>query len=193
MFALLDDSLGAPAWATSLIPWLLTLLVVAAGVAAVGVWMLLARLREIERFAERFQAIDAIASSLDSLVRAREDLDLRRVEHVLIEMRDGQRRLEDALLRAAQSTPRTSDGSEPPTEEAASLSERVVRRLLAHGYEQVHVVPSLDELAQLFKADGAHEVLVEARRNGVACKGRVLLRDGVVTDVELKPAYTMFP
>jgi hypothetical protein len=73
------------------------------------------------------------------------------------------------------------------------LSERIVQRLLAHGYERVHVVPTLAELEELFEAEGAHEVLVEARHNGVLCKGRVLLRDGVVTDVELKPAYTMFP
>jgi hypothetical protein len=35
--------------------------------------------------------------------------------------------------------------------------------------------------------------LVEARRGGVQCKGRVLVRDGVVVDVEVKPAYSMFP
>ena len=57
----------------------------------------------------------------------------------------------------------------------------------------MQLVSSLAELDQAFAAGGVGEVLVEARRNGVACKGRVLVRGGVVTDVELKPVYTAFP
>ena len=36
-------------------------------------------------------------------------------------------------------------------------------------------------------------IAVEAVRDGVLCKGRVLLRAGALSDVEIKPAYTVFP
>jgi hypothetical protein len=182
-----------PDWVVMLVPWLLALGVAAAATAAAGVWMLLARVKELGRLADRLAVLDEIKTTLARVAREREDLDLRRIEHVLIELRDGQKRLEDTLLRASQFGAKPSELSTPRATEAAGLSERIVQRLLAHGFERVQVVPTLAELEQLFDAEGAHEVLVEARRNGVMCKGHVLVRDGVVVEVELKPAYSMFP
>lgn len=182
---------AAPEWAILAVPWLLAALVVTTSAAALGVAMLVRRLRDLGSAADRLQGLEDIRSSLHEIARARGDLDLRRIEHVLIEIRDGQRRLEDAILRATQVPAAPAEGPGPP--DTLGLSERIVQRLLAHGYERVHLVPSLEELAATFAAEGAHEVLVEARRGGVLCKGRVLVRDGAVTDVELKPAYTMFP
>ena len=131
--------------------------------------------------------------TLARVAREREDLDLRRIEHVLIEIRDGQRRLEDSLLRASQLAHHGDTARGVPSADAAGISERIVQRLHAHGFEHVQVVPTLEELAKLLESGGAHEVLVEARRAGVQCKGRVLVRDGVVLEVEVKPAYSMFP
>jgi hypothetical protein len=181
-----------PEWVASSLPWLLALLLVATSAGAIGVWIVLQRLRELGRLGERLAALDEIKSSLQQLASDRGDLDLRRIEHVLIEQRDGQRRLEDAILRATQG-PRAAQAAPAASESATGLSDRIVQRVLAHGYEQVHVVPTLEDLGELFRAGGAHEVLVEARKAGVLCKGRVLVRDGAVVDVELKPAYTMFP
>lgn len=191
MLFLADTTL--PAWVVTLVPWLLGLCVVAAACAALGVWLVHARLRELQALGERLAVLDEIKSALVRVAKEREDLDLRRIEHVLIEMRDGQRRLEDTLLRAAQGGAKPTEGATPRAGDAAGLGERIVQRLLAHGYERVQIIPTLDELTKLFEADGANEVLVEARRNGVLCKGRVLVRDGVVVDVELQPAYSMFP
>jgi hypothetical protein len=183
--------IDAPQWAVLAVPWLLAALVVSTSAAAIGVAILVRRLRELGTASERLQGLDDIRSSLQEMARARGDLDLRRIEHVLIEIRDGQRRLEDAILRATQTPPAPT--ADPRAPDTLGLSERIVQRLLAHGYERVHVVPTLEQLSAMFAAEGAHEVLVEARRGGVLCKGRVLVRDGAVTDVELKPAYTMFP
>jgi hypothetical protein len=180
-------------WLLSTIPWLLGLCAVAAGATAVGVWLLHTRLRELARLAERLSALEPIQTTLARVAREREDLDLRRIEHVLIEIRDGQRRLEDSLLRAAQVAHHGELARGLPASDGAGLSERIVQRLIAHGYEHVQVVPTLEELAKLFEGGGSHEVLVEARRAGVQCKGRVLVRDGVVVEVEVKPAYSMFP
>ncbi len=175
------------------VPWLLGLCAVAAGATAAGVWLLHNRLRELARFAERLSALEQIQTTLARVAREREDLDLRRIEHVLIEIRDGQRRLEDSLLRASQVAYHGEAARGAPAADGAGLSERIVQRLIAHGYEHVQVVPTLEELAKLFETGGSHEVLVEARRAGVQCKGRVLVRDGVVVEVEVKPAYSMFP
>lgn len=186
-------SIAESDWLAASVPWLLAVLVIAAVIAAIGVWTLVARVRGLEQLAKRFDALEGIHGQLATLVSDRSDLDLRRIEHVLLELRDAARRLEDSLLRATQSTRSaalaTSGGSA-----GASLSDRVIDRLLAHGYEQVQLVTTLDELGRIFEAEGQiGEVLVEARHNGVLCKGRVLVRNGAVTEVELKPAYSMFP
>lgn len=180
-------------WFVATIPWLLGLCAIAGGATAAGVWLLQARLRELARLGERLSSLEQIQATLARVAREREDLDLRRIEHVLIEIRDGQRRLEDSLLRASQVAYHGEAGATAPASDVAGLSERIVQRLIAHGFEHVQVVPTLEELAKLFESGGAHEVLVEARRGGVQCKGRVLVRDGVVVEVEVKPAYSMFP
>lgn len=176
-------------WTTATLPWLAALCALAAGATAFGVWALVARLRELERIASRFDALGEIQGAVQALARDRSDLDLRRIEHVLIELRDGQRRLEDAILRATQPPPAADEAQA----EANELARRVIARVLAEGYERVQVVPTGAELEKLFAAGGPHEVLVEARRKGVLCKGRVRVQGGAVTDVELSPAYTMFP
>jgi hypothetical protein len=188
---------SAPAqdsWASAALPWI-ALLALAVAVAGVfGVWTLVTRLERIEALSKRFDALDEIRADLKVFAKERSDLDLRRIEHVLIELRDGQRRLEDSILRATQAALKPAPGAAanagPAPHDAA---ERLIARVLAQGYERVLLVQPREELERLLASEGAHEVLVEARRNGVLCKGRVLLRDGAVTDVELTPAYTLFP
>ncbi len=179
----------------TLVPWLVALAALAAGAAALGVWSAVRRLERLDDVAARLGALEELRTALAALLKERSDLDLRRIEHVLIELRDGQRRLEDSILRATQSALRPTPAERGHADAAnpADPASRIIARVLAQGYERVQLVPGREELERLLAADGAHEVLLEARRNGVLCKGRVLLRDGAVTDVELSPAYTMFP
>lgn len=181
-----------PEWVAVSLPWLVALGVLGTAATGAGVWMLLRELRGLALLGERLSVLDDIRATLARVAKEREDLDLRRIEHVLIELRDGQRRLEDLLLRSSQAG---LGAPQAPTASAGAigLSERIVQRLLAQGFERVQVVPSLEELAKLAEAGGVHEVPIEARRNGVLCKGRVLVRDGVLIDVEVQPAYSMFP
>jgi hypothetical protein len=188
---------SAPAqdsWAIAALPWI-ALLALAVAVAGVfGVWTLVTRLERIEALSKRFDALDEIRADLKVFAKERSDLDLRRIEHVLIELRDGQRRLEDSILRATQAALKPAPGAAANAGPAPhDPAERLIARVLAQGYERVLLVQPREELERLLASEGAHEVLVEARRNGVLCKGRVLLRDGAVTDVELTPAYTLFP
>jgi hypothetical protein len=189
----LQSTVALPAWVAASIPWLLAALLIAAIFAAVGVWTLVARWKELAALAQRFDVLESVDTQLKRIVADRGDLDLRRIEHVLLELRDPSRRLEDTLLRATQAA-RPGASSNPALPDIATLSDRVINRLLAHGYEQVQLVTRLDELGAIFEAEGGvGEALVEARRNGVLCKGRVLVRNGVVTDVEMQPAYSVFP
>jgi hypothetical protein len=182
-------------WIAASEPWLLFVLVLCALAAVAGIWAVIARLRQMETLARRLEGLEEIRHSVARLAADRGDLDLRRLEHVLLELRDGQKRLEDALLARLQSPrsleqPDRAPGGAPP-----SLAERVTNRLLALGYERVRLVTPAAELEQLAagEAGGSGELVVEARRDGVLCKGRVLLRRGALTDVEIQPAYKLFP
>jgi hypothetical protein len=183
-----------PAWFVEVMPWLtLTGWIVALGVLA-GLWVLIARLRSLEAAAKRLETLEPIRQAIERLSDQRSDLDLRRVEHVLLELRDAGRRLEDALIAQRQSAP-ALEGPERPFGTQAGLGERVTNRLLALGYQRVRLVTPLEELEALTaEPDGGNgEVVVEARRNGALCKGRVLLRRGALTEVEIQPAYNIFP
>jgi len=74
---------------------------------------------------------------------------------------------------------------------AEALSDRIVTRLLGLGYERVQLVTPLEKIGEMIAGDG--EVSVEARRDGAACKGRIVIRRGVIVDVQLQSAYTTFP
>lgn len=189
----MDDPItnpAAPAVLEGLVPALLAALLLVAVAICVGVWVLARRGRFLESILARMETLEGLQRSLEQLVANRDDLDLRRVEHVLLEMRDGQRRVEDALLARIES-PRSQASADPvPGGAPLSLTERVTNRLLAMGYERVRLVDSLEDLAAL---GGEGEIAVEASRQGVLCKGRVLLRGGALSDVELKSAFTVFP
>jgi hypothetical protein len=189
-------------------PWLALALLLVACAGVAGLWVLALRARGLERLAPRLDALEEIRAALARLSSQREDLDLRRIAHVLIELRDGQRRLEDALLRSAQTARPASAPDLLPAaarEGGAAIAERVVNRLLAMGYEHVQLVTAGDDLERLARGEPAGngagdpaaprsgEVLVEARRAGVLCKGRVLVRAGALAEVQMQPAYNVFP
>jgi hypothetical protein len=190
----LEDAAAAPAWMVESAFWLAVL---AAFVALGGVVMLgfaLRELRGLAILARRVDVLEELRDLLGRLVNSREDLDLRRIEHVLVDLKESQSAVGDAVMRAVERAPSTQPGADPAPALAGvglGLGERVVNRLLAMGYERVQFVTSLDDLEPLSETDG--EVLVEARRQGALYKGRVLVRGGRITDVELQPNYSAFP
>jgi hypothetical protein len=186
---------GVPGWVPEAVFWvLIALLVVGAALTILG-WFMFVRVREIRGEVARLEALGEMQRQVERLNADRDDLDLRRIEHVLIDVRDGQARVEDALLRAIEAirTPATThgDGALVPVGAGAGLGERVVNRLLALGYERVQIVTRSEKLHELGAKDG--EVLVEARREGVLHKGRVVVRSGRIAEVEVHPAYSIFP
>jgi hypothetical protein len=182
-----DTAAALEAWLVASLPWLGAALLLAVSAGVVGVFLIVRRFHDLERLASRLDALEDLKVSLGRLADAHGDLEVRRIEHLLIEIRDGQRRVEDRLLRAVEAA--RTPGSAHPT--PGGLSDRVIDRLLALGYERVQLITPVDELPADDAGEG--EVRVEAHRNGVLCKGRVRVRDGALVDVELKPAYTAFP
>lgn len=164
-----------------------------ASAALVLLYLLLARMRELELRAAPLEQLTKIEAHLIDIVQQPQDLDLRRLEHVLIDIRDGQRRVEArmlAVLESLQAT-RAGEASDAPPATAPSAVDRITSRLLALGFERIEFLTAAEELPDLFESDG--DVLVEARRSGVPYKGRVALRDGGIGDVQLRPSYQIFP
>lgn len=166
-----------------------------AALAAWAAWATHARVSEVRGHVASLEHLGEMARDVRELVRDRSDLDLRRIEHVLVELRDTQARLEDVLLRHADATRqalvRGDAGTALSLPVGDDMGERAVNRLLALGYDRVQIITRADKLAELQGGDG--EILVEARRDGVLHKGRVLVRSGRVANVELHPAYSIFP
>ncbi len=184
-----EDSLTAD------LPWAMIGVVLVAALLGL-VWLVLAQLRALEQRLAKLDRLEDLRTLLARLVESGAGLDLRRIEHVLIDLRDAQRRLEPRLLDLAEkggarAAVEPGEGGRPAG--AAPLAERAVNRLLALGYERVQVVSGPAELAELDQSDGDGEIRVEARRDGAVHKGRVLVRGGAVTGAELRSVHSMFP
>ena len=163
--------------------------------AAAGVWLLVVRLKRLESKTAGLGRLESIATALDRMQEERGGLDLRRIEHVLIDIRDGQKRVEDRMLGVLERSAGAKRGGsalEPVAAGSAeALTDRIVTRLLALGYERVQLVTPSEKIGEMVTGDG--EVTVEARREGAACKGRIVVRRGAIVDVQLQSAYTAFP
>lgn len=178
-----------------------TLVLVAVGV--VFVFRLLGQLRGVEAAVdEQTRTLATIAARLEKSAAERSDIDLRRTEHVLIDIRDGLKGLEDAVIEAASRTtvvereivpaaPAAGSDEDAKADAADVVVERLHNRLGALGYERVHLLGEREiyELAALGRA----EIPVEARRDGVVHKGRCIVEKGRVLDVRMDPPYRLFP
>ncbi len=111
-------------------------------------------------------------------------LDLRRIEHLLVDIREGHKRLEERWTQAVESSAESHHASLP-------LAERVRARLLNLGFERIEILTPSEYHSGLLEGGG--EVLVEARRSGASYKGKVRIEDGQLIDVNLRPSHTMFP
>lgn len=180
---------GLPGWWPEAILWLAVAGIVAAGAAALGAWALV---KKSEELAARLRALESLEEIQRALARAlaqRDGLDLKRLEHLLVDLRDGSKRVEELLARSEEVRAGVSDALVPAL--APALSERVLNRLTALGYEKIEIVTPNETLEAFATTSG--DVLVEARREGVLCKGRVRVRGGRIDSVQLQPAFPVFP
>ena len=184
--------------------WVLFFVAIAAAAGAVGVWMLVSRAARLEGGLAHLDKLDDVTATLEKLASNQDGLDLRRLEHVLIDIRDGQKRVEERMLEIVESHARgavfsqgTSEGSATRAVDLAgaaaggALADRIVTRLLALGYERIVLVTPSEDQGRIAREGGA--IVVEAKRDGAACKGRVLVADGRIADIQIQSAYSTFP
>ncbi|MBL8859768.1 MAG: hypothetical protein JNL28_14775 [Planctomycetes bacterium] len=183
---------------TDVLTWVASLTAVLAAAIATAAWLVVARAKHIEERLKRLERIDELTDLVKGLSQGDEALDVRRLEHVLIDIRDGQKRVEErmfALLeaRAKADISPTSAGGGRALERAGTdgLPDRIVTRLVALGYERIVLVTANEEIARIAREGGA--VVIEARRNGAACKGRAIIANGTIQDIEIQSAYSTFP
>ena len=177
----------------------LVLLVVVAVGTTLG-WLQARRLEARLDRLDRGAALDRLVELAEARAKQGGDRgDGRRVEHVMVEVRDGIKRLDQTLMtflekQATLAERPSPDANTPPNtgrNRQPALAERVVNRLLALGYEGVQLVPDREELERIFDEDG--DAAVEVRRDGALYRGRVEIRDGVIQDVVVRPFYSLFP
>lgn len=151
---------------------------------------------ELRRSLAPLERLEAVEQLLSRMAERESTPELRRVEHVLVDIRDGQKRFEERIVRLTESVGQSHGGVLQPQQGGAAalgsgLTERVVTRLLAMGFERIEVLSSAEEQAALLENEG--EMLVEARRGGSLHKGRVRIERGAIVDVQLRSAYQAFP
>ena len=180
-----------PDWWPEASLWLGLGLLAMATAGALGAWAVARRLDRLRGALGALGTLEELQRTLARWLGERDDLDLRRIEHLLIDLRDGSRRLEELLLRHEERRVGGPSGEALVALSGAGLGERVVTRLVALGYERIELVTPHQELEAFGSAGG--DILVEARREGVLCKGRVRIRGGHIEAVQLQPAFPIFP
>lgn len=180
-----------PEWWPEATLWLGFALLAAVVAAAVGAWAIVRRFDRLQAELGPLRSLEELRHTLSRWLSERDDLDLRRIEHLLIDLRDGSRRLEDLLLRHEERRAEAATSQALVPVGSPGLGERVVTRLVALGYERIELVTPHQELEGFGPAGG--DILVEARREGVLCKGRVRIRAGRIEGVLLQPAFPIFP
>ena len=172
-------------------PWP-ELIMTAAALAGVALLYLL--YGRIVRMDERLKELEGLARLEESLKELREGaqgVDLERVEHLLEDLRDANRRIGRQLIDLNEQRV-----SEAPREEGARpagplLAERITNRLIVLGCERIELLVGAGDLERVAAEGG--EVGFEARRDGAMAKGRVEVADGRLVNVDISTSHQMFP
>ncbi|MFN3240521.1 MAG: hypothetical protein ACE37K_03305 [Planctomycetota bacterium] len=159
----------------------------------------LQKLAGIRSLDERLKSLDdrvrELAASVDKkgLGRVTEQLD--RLHDDLEDLREVTQRASEHVVKIPATTPAAAVDGDPAEHvgRADSPASRIVAvietRLLQLGYRNLRLLGDLTD-AQF---TDEIEVQVEAERNGMPCKGRVVMRNGSVSDVHVQTVAQAFP
>ncbi len=162
----------------------------------VGYVLIHLRLVRFELYLKEMGGIRTLNQRLESLASALERVDLSRVEEMLGQLHDDLRAVqrathavEEAVAQAGAPAPRVEAaveaGPASPAQRAVAVTEA---RLLQLGYGGLRILTDLEGAG-----DGDLELQVECERNGMPCKGRVVVRNGAVRDVQIQTVHQAFP
>ena len=156
----------------------------------------LQKLAGIRSLDERLKALDDRVRTLTELVdkkgmgRVTEQLD--RIHDDLEDLREATQQVGESVVQIPSLQLGDGHGSERAGASEAPANRIVAvieTRLLQLGYRNLRLLGDLTD-AQ-FTDD--IEVQVEAERNGMPCKGRVVMRNGSVSDVHVQTVTQAFP
>lgn len=158
------------------------------------------RLTRCEERLERLNHLPSIDDSLRALLESQSKLRTDRVEQLLDRLHDDLTDLREATTGVRQAVyeipPPTlvhTTGDTTPVAVQETPGERILAlvetRLLALGYGKLRVISDLATA----RGDREVEVAVECERNGMPCKGKVVVNNGAVCDVAMHSAVNMFP
>ena len=172
-------------------PWFLLSL---AGLAAAGVillFTLVKRLREISGRLEQLEGIEGLERSLSGLKEVGDSVDLERLEHLVEDLRDTNRRIGRQLVDLTEQSVTEPDLQESSRPVGPLLGERITNRLIVLGCERIELLVGAGDLERIAAEGG--EVGFEARRDGAMAKGRVEVADGRLVNVDISTSHQMFP
>lgn len=110
---------------------------------------------------------------------------LHKLERAVQEVADNLKVVREAAATSPMAAA-TAPAGPTPRERVRELVERAV---FAQGYRNLRIVGDLIGA----RLEGECTVQVEAERDGMPCKGKVVTCDGAVRDLDLRPAAAMFP
>jgi len=162
--------------------------------AAVGVWVLFLLYRRSESLDARLKELEGLGrleASLSSLKEGMDSVDLERLEHLVEDLRDTNRRIGRQLLELTERTVAEEAPQEANRPVGAMLGERITNRLIVLGCERIELLVGAGDLERIAAEGG--EVGFEARRDGAMAKGRVEVADGRLVNVDISTSHQMFP
>ena len=148
-----------------------------------------------ERLAQLDDRVQALsqASEQQGLSRITQQLD--QLHDDLEDLREATQRVGEAVVTIPASGPSVMSGGEganqnsAPMTPAARIVAVIEARLLQLGYRRLRLLGDLSDVQFTDEV----EVQVEAERNGMPCKGRVVSRNGSVSDVHIQTVAQSFP
>ena len=148
-------------------------------------------LREITMLKTLNERLKGVAENLERVRLDRTEERLVQLHEDLLGVQEATARVERALRREAPAAPPMPVLSLPTFESNASdrIRAAVEARLLALGYGRLRLLTDLSGAT----LDEAVEIVVECERDHMPCKGKVVTRNGMVTDVHVQTSAQMFP
>jgi hypothetical protein len=174
-------------------PWAELVTAALAGVGIVVLIMLYKRSERLEARLGVLDALDRLEGSVEALKEGLGGVDLERLEHLVEDLRDTNRRIGRQLVelaeRSVEMEPESLERVQRPV--GAMLGERITNRLIFLGCERIELLVGAGDLERIAAEGG--DVGFEARRDGAVAKGQVSIADGRLVDVDISTSHQMFP
>lgn len=144
-------------------------------------------LKEIAGIKSLNDRLKGVSDVLERVRLDRVEEQLDRLHEDLLELQETTDRVERAIRAAG---PAAGAASAPAALAAGErIRAAVETRLLGLGYSDLRLLTDLSNA----NLDEDLEILVECTREYVACKGKVITRNGAIREVQMQPVTQTFP